>query len=161
MLMAVVLCGITACKPTEKHYREAYDAALRKRQIAEAEQMLPARGKLLSDEGPQMRVLDGDTLFVTREQLRTEDGTPLPFPWLVAVGVYKMSTNARSNAAALREEGYAEAMALRAADDRWYTVAAGAFSLDSVRPLAARFRDAHPGYPYIGLPGAPVLISAY
>ena len=91
---------MSGCKPTEQGYRAAYDAARQKREAAAAEMMIPVSG-LLSDDGPQRRIIDGDTLFVTKERVRGADGENLP-RWLLAVGVYRMDTNARAQAASYK-----------------------------------------------------------
>lgn len=160
ILGAVALTSVTACKPTERGYKDAYDAAKRKRAEAAAEAMLPATG-LQSVDGPQLRVIDGDSIYVSREQLRLPDGRRPAHSWYVAVGVYKMSTNAQANAKSLAGQGYKDAVALRASDSRWMTMAYGAGSLDSVRVAARMFKAEHPDYPFVGLPGCPVLVSAY
>lgn len=159
--MAIVLTvvALAGCKPTEKGYRQAYDAAKAKREAAVREQMLPAEG-LQSLDGPQLRVMDGDSVYVLRERLRTEDSKHAPKPWLLGVGVYKMNTNAKANAANLQAEGYTDAAAMRGSEGKWYTVAAMAGTLDSLRVIGADFRRRHPEYPYVGLPAAPVLINA-
>lgn len=153
---AVVLSG---CKPTERNYRAAYDAALAKRQAEAEQRMLPASG-LMSDDGPQLRVVAGDSVYVVKERLRPLEGDSLPHSgWALGVGVYKMSTNAKAQAEALRKEGCEAARAARAAGDRWYALADTASSLERAIDVSKKFKESHPGYPYVGLPGAPVLIS--
>lgn len=156
IMSAAVLWG---CKPTEKGYQQAYDAAKARREAAAREQMLPAGG-LQSDDGPQLRVMDGDSIYVLRERLRTEDSRPAPYPWLLAVGVYRMNTNAGANAENLRSEGYADATFLRGPEDKWYTIAQGASTLDSLIIMNRSFRKKHRDYPYVGLPAAPVIVNA-
>lgn len=148
------------CKPTESNYKSAYDAALAKREQAAAEQMRPSSG-LLSDDGPQMRVLSGDTVFVVKERLRSADGTKISTPWAVAVGVFKMDTNAKAAAEALREQGFPDAFFAKAAGGKFYSLCAPAANLDSARIEAKRFVDKVGEYPFVGLPGAPVLISTF
>ena len=149
---------LTGCKPTERGYQQAYDAALQKREEAAREQMLPASG-LLSDDGPQLRVVDGDSIYVLRERMfREGEKTPVK-GWSVAVGQYKMATNARSGAAALRAQGLREAYAARVNMERWYVIAATVSTLDSARTVQAEFKRLHPRYPYIGLPASPILIN--
>lgn len=154
-LAALIFVG---CKPTENNYRAAYDAALAKRQQAAEEQMRPATG-LLSDDGPQMRVIDGDTLYVTRERLRLADGSEPQGKWAVAVGMFKMDTNAKAAASAVRDKGFTGATHVKTTGGRYYSVSALTESLDSAAAAAREFRRAFPGYPFVGLPGAPVLIS--
>ena len=160
MMGILALLVLAGCKPTERGYQQAYDAAKQKREQVQRENMLPAEG-LQSDEGPQQRVISGDTVYVDRQRLRTEEGQPLPKSWYVAVGVYKMNTNAKANAARLREKGWKEAQAVKGQQGRWYTMAAGAGSLDSVRVIAKQFKKENKQYPYVGLPGSPVLVSAW
>ncbi|WP_300923893.1 MULTISPECIES: hypothetical protein [Muribaculaceae] len=155
---ALVALMFIGCKPTVKNYRAAYDAALAKREQAAAEQMRPATG-LLSDDGPQMRIIDGDTLYVLKARLRLPDGTVPPGRWAVAVSLFKMDTNAKAAAAAVRDRGFDGATYLKASGGRYYTVSGVVSSLDSAAMEARRFDKAFPSYPYVGLPGAPVLIN--
>lgn len=155
---AVVALMFIGCKPTEQNYRNAYDAALAKRQQAAEEQMRPATG-LLSDEGPMMRVIKGDTIFVQSEALRTLDSKRLPGRMAIAVGLYKMDTNAKASAEDLTAQGYPQATAARARGDRYYTIALTSANMDSLIMEVKNFREKFPEYPYVGLPGSPVIIS--
>lgn len=149
---------LVGCKPTEANYRAAYDSAKAKREAAAAEQMRPASG-LLSDDGPQRRIIEGDTLFVDHVALRLEDSTKPPGRWAVAVGKFKMDTNARAGAAALRDAGWPGALHAKGQGGYHYTVPATTTSLDSARIISRQFVKRNPGYPYVGLPGSPVLIA--
>jgi len=160
LCVAALAFSFIACKPTEKNYREAYDAAKAKREAAEAEKMIPASG-LLSDDGPSMRIVEGDTLFVSNDRLRavkTDSMHKAPAAYNVAVGVYRMSTNAEASAADLRKEGY-DASAMQTTGNRWYTIVGSFADLKDARLLIGEFKKKNPGYPYIGLPGAPVIIG--
>ena len=148
------------CKPTEKGYQAAYDAAKNKREAAAREQMLPAQG-LQSDDVPQLRVVNGDSIYVLRAIMRTEDSRRAPKPWLLAVGVYRMSTNAKANALNLRQSGYPQATWLKGPENKWYTISDGAETLDSLKVMSRLFKDTHPDYPYVGLPASPVIINAF
>lgn len=145
------------CKPTENNYRKAYDAAQAKREQAAAEQMRPATG-LLSDDGPELRIVDGDSLFVTRERIRLPGGERLKGQWGVAVALFKMSTNAEATAENLRSTGWDQAVAVNGIQGRHYTLVGNVQTLDSARVIVKNFKSGHPEYPYIGLPGAPVVI---
>lgn len=154
-MAALIFVG---CKPTEKNYKAAYDAAVAKRAVAAAEQMRPATG-LLSDDGPALRIYDGDSVFVAREHLVPLDSAALRGHWAVAIGVFKMDTNAKASAAAIRSRGFRHALAAKTTGGRYYAIASSAATLDSARVSAKEFKAVFPDYPYIGLPGAPVLIS--
>lgn len=154
---AIVALMFISCKPTENNYRKAYDAAQAKREQAAAEQMRPASG-LLSDDGPSLKVIDGDSIYVLRERLRLPDGKKPAGEWGIAVALFKMSTNAVATAENLRAEGWDEAVNVNASRDRHYTIINSVATLDSARAIAKRFENTYPEYPYIGLPGAPVLI---
>lgn len=154
-LAALMFVG---CKPTEKNYREAYDAALARRREAAAEQMRPATG-LLSDDGPQLRMIDGDSVFLLRERLYELDGTPVKGRWSVAVGLFRMDTNAKASAETLRQKGFPKARAVKSKGGKYYTVSAETTSLDSARIAAKVFETAMPEYPYVGLPGSPVMVG--
>lgn len=155
----MALLTLVGCKPTEKNYKAAYDAALLKREKAAAEQMRPSSG-LLSDDGPMMKVVKGDTLFVLQERLYNLDGSRINHNWLLAIGILKMDTNAKAGAERLRESGnWPDALAVKGMGGKYYTVAAVSESLDSIIGEQKRFMNQHPDYPFIGLPGAPVLVS--
>lgn len=163
MSAALVALMLVSCKPTENNYKAAYDAALAKREAAAKEQMLPATG-LLSDDGPQLRIVDGDSVYVLKERVYPEGERKAVRGWSVAVGKYKMSTNAKADAETIRERlhraGVTDSLAraVRAATDRWYTLVGTYSTLDSARVRAAAFRKENPRYPYVGLPHSPILI---
>ncbi|MDE7180103.1 MAG: hypothetical protein K2N88_02760 [Muribaculaceae bacterium] len=152
-LVALIFVG---CKPTEKNYKAAYDSALAKREQAAAEQMRPASG-LLSDDGPTMRVIEGDTIFVTRERIRLDNGERPSGQWAVAVALFKMDTNAKAIAADLREV-WPDASNVKGVQGHHYAVISTVETLDSARNAIRIFNDANPYWNYIGLPGAPVVI---
>ena len=156
---ALLAVGFLAgCKPTENNYRQAYDAAKARREAANAEAMMPTSG-LLSDDGTSLKIVNGDSLFVSKDRLRRDSEQPdLLKTYNVAVGVYKMNTNAKAQAAALSDKGY-DAHAVQTTGDRWYTIAGGFDSLDEAQEFIKGFKKKNPGYPYIGLPGSPVIIG--
>ncbi|MCM1368879.1 MAG: hypothetical protein NC204_00730 [Candidatus Amulumruptor caecigallinarius] len=148
-----------ACKPTEQGYKAAYDAAKLKRESAARERMIPASG-LLSDEGPQLRVVEGDSVYVLREPVRRADGSALPTPLMVAVGVFKMQTNADASAEDLRKAGWPDAATVLGQDQKCYTIVANVATFEEACSAIKRFRTQFPDYPYIGLPANPVVLGA-
>lgn len=155
---AFVALTLVGCKPTERNYQMAYDAAKAKREQAAAEQMRPATG-LLNDEGPQLRVVYGDSIFVLHEMLSLPEGGRPSDRWALAVGVFKMDTNAKAAANDLKSHGFENAFLAKARGDKYYTIAATAPTMDSLRTVSKRFQKTFPDYPYVGLPAAPVLVS--
>ncbi|MGM9816287.1 MAG: hypothetical protein ACI304_04430 [Lepagella sp.] len=154
---ALLLTILVGCKPTEQNYKAAYDAALAKREQAAIEQMRPATG-LLSDDGPQMRIIGADTVYVNRAVIRTEDNKRPQGSWAVAVGMFKMDTNARAAAENLKSEGWKDAFMAKSTGSVYYSILGTATSLDDANAIQKDFRSKHPDYPFIGLPGAPVLL---
>ncbi|MDE5868848.1 MAG: SPOR domain-containing protein [Muribaculaceae bacterium] len=155
VLIALVLAG---CKPTEENYKKAYDAAKAKRELANADAMMPTTG-LMNDDGISLKVVDGDSIYVSHERLRVDAELKSELKtYSVAVGVYKMNTNAKAQAAALTQEGY-KAFASQTTGERWYTILGSFDSLAEAKTLMSEFKKKNPDYPYIGLPGAPVVIG--
>lgn len=154
---AMAALAFIGCKPTEQGYRAAYDAAKAKREQVAAEQMRPATG-LLSDDGPQLRVIGSDSVFVDKVRLRNLDGTRLTGKWAVAVGVFKMDTNAKSTVEAIRSQGFDHAVTAKASGGKYYALSDTVGTLDEARASALAFKQKFPDYPFVGLPGAPVLI---
>lgn len=154
-LVAHILIG---CKPTEKNYQAAYDAAQAKRAEAAAEQMRPATG-LLSDDGPQRRVVNGDTIYVLSERTRALDGAKIPGRFSLVVGSYKMDTNAKASAADLISSGYSGAFAAKGFNGKYFTIVVTSSDMDSIRSESKKFQKKFPSYPYVGLPGAPVILN--
>lgn len=167
IIIAVGALALTACKPTEKNYRSAYDAAISKRQAEH--DALEADG-LIAEDAPRPIYMDGDTLYFANEIIEIDtDFAPLKngnandsqAPSLkalnVAVGVFKMNTNARSGASALREKGF-DAFPVKSLGDKWYIIAGSGANLDEARAIIKDFKKKNPDYPFIGLGGHPVII---
>lgn len=158
LFAAFGIIALSGCKPTENNYRAAYDAAKAKREAAEADAMIPATG-LQSDDGTSLKIIDGDSVYVSRDRLRLDPALKDVFKaYNVVVGVYKMNTNAKAQAAALAEKGYA-AHAVMTTGDRWYTLVGCFDALSEAQAFIKEFKKKNPGYPYIGLPGSPVIVG--
>lgn len=164
ILIACAVCALmfAACKPTEKNYRAAYDVAIAKKQ---AEQESLSADGLVAEDAPKARYIDGDTLYFANEII-TVDKDFAPFKESgaadlkalnVAVGVFKMNTNARAGATALRSQGF-DAFPVKAMGGKWYIIGGSFDNLDGARAFIKEFRAKNPDYPYIGLNGHPVLI---
>lgn len=169
-LMALIMLG-GGCKPTERNYREAYDAAIAKREKAEADIFIP-EGGLESLDGPRTKKVGDITVYYEVKSLRwtqpadvPEGGNvrkdaPRPQAFNVAVGLYKMAVNAASQVDLLTSKGYSGAFPAHVGKDENYAVAASFPTLEEAAAFAAAFLKDNKGMNYVGLPGAPVVIES-
>lgn len=155
LAVGLLLLVLTGCKPTEKNYRQAYDAAIAKRQ-QQAEQSLPADGLILADAPRQINI-GGKNYNVSNEGIKTAEDEVQLRKVCVAVAAFKMPTNAKAEAAALKKEGY-PAVAAKTASDRWYVVASDFASVDEAAAFIEAFAKKHSSWPYIGLDGKALII---
>lgn len=147
MIAAVAAIVLTGCKPTEKNYRAAYDAAINKRQSTE--DSLAADG-LISADGPRSRMINGESYYFLTETIKVEDGDDSLKQNNVVVAQFKMPTNARSGANSLREKGY-DAKVAKGLGDKWFIVAGSFETLDEAAKFIKEFKSKNNQYSYIGL----------
>lgn len=155
VLFLLLLMG--ACKPTEKGYQAAYDAAREKRQaaLADIDVNIPA-GAIQQVGGPQLKEVEGSQVYVQNLRLKAE-GEPKPSgKYCVAVAQYKMPTNARAQATDLSNEGYT-AFVAKDTEGMYYTIAGAFPSLSEAVSFYNSYRQ-KPSRVYVGLPSAPVII---
>ena len=158
LLIIILFLSINACKPTEKGYKSAYDAALNKRESVNASFEVNMDGKVLEQvDGPQLKEIDGIKVYVENQRLRPVSHFEiLPGNYNVAVSIYKMSTNANSQVQDLRETGL-DAFVAKDTDDRFYTIAG---SYDSMAEALKLYKTLQKDKQriYVGFPQAPVII---
>lgn len=156
----VLLSGVvamTGCKPTEKNYKSAYDAALAKRsaEAADPDLNLPSGGyRRVGD--PEMKSVNGKDypyLFV-RLKPRSEGAAMKAYN--VAVSVYKMPTNCDAQVADLRSEGY-PAFGAETGDDRFYVIIGSYPTLEEAASGVDEYTSENKEAVYVGLP-SPVII---
>lgn len=154
-----ILCASTGCKPSEKNYKAAYDATLRKREAAKKlEQEIAPGVELVYENAPAKQTVDGTDVYVKTLHLRCLDnGAPLPKPFMVAVGMYNLPTNARSQVADLKAQGYDGAVAMIDMQSHYFAMAASFDNLAEAARFAKTFQEKHPSMPYVGLEGSPVV----
>lgn len=149
------------CKPTEKGYRQAYEAAKSKREQADPEEDLLTGGhKLLSMESSNWKVVAGDSLQVQHMRLKPMDseGWPQSGPYRLAVAMFKMTTNANSMLEDLRRGSLRPVIATDG-KDTYYLIAGSATYADSLGNVLTTFRKENPGFQYIGLTqGKPLVV---
>lgn len=155
-LTALSFITLPSCKPTERGYKSAYDAALAKRQASEADMNIPVEGLIIEGE-PAKRNLNGrDLLYLVAPVGPVSEGSIIAEKYNLAVGCYKMPVNALDQARNLRGEGF-DAFAVRGEEDRFYVILASFPTLEEVIAVYDTFLISHPSYPCIGLPGLTIL----
>ena len=157
-LFSLLLFLLPSCKPTEKGYKAAYDAALGKREAVKADidVDLP-EGALQSVDGPQLKEVDGVKVYLLNQRIRpVEEDKTLPESYNVAIGTYKMNTNSKAQAQALKEEGY-DAFSAKDTEGMYYTIAGSFPTLSEAVKFYEKYK-AGKDRVYVGLPNAPVII---
>lgn len=158
-----ILCGfaLMGCKPTEKGYQAAYDAAKNKREaaIADLGVDLP-KGAFQEVDGPQIKEVDGVKVYVLNQRIKPDGGalTQLPGRYNVAIGKYKMITNCKSQAEDLTAKGY-EAFPAKDTEGAYYTIAGSFQDLKEAVKFYDEFQKGKDRV-YVGLPEAPVIINS-
>lgn len=161
VLLLLALAGAISCKPTESNYRAAYDAAQGKRKAsaaADADMAIPA-GALQAIGGPAIRVVNGDSVYVTSERIRFEGGLENELrKWSVAIARYKMPTNCASQTNDLFSEGY-KSFFVRNTEGAYYVIAGSFDTLDEAATFAVEYARKKSPSVFVGLPHAPVIIE--
>lgn len=160
------VCGImlmaVGCKPTEKGYKDAYDAAKAKREYVDPDEALLTGGhRLLNDGASNWRAVGSDSLQIQHIAIHPENGEAWPQagPYRLAVAMFKMTTNARSMLNDMKGKGTLRPVVATDGKDRYFIVAGSASKVDSLAPVLAEFKRLNPGFSYIGLtPTAPLII---
>lgn len=157
-IITLLLFLLPSCKPTEKGYKAAYDAALGKREAVKADLDVDLPdGAFQSVDGPQLKEVDGVKVYILNQRIKpAEEGMTLPENYNVAVGTYKMNTNSKAQAQALHEAGY-EAFSAKDTEGMYYTIAGSFPSLSEAVKFYEEYK-AGKDRVYVGLPNAPVII---
>ena len=158
ILLGAFLFLLTGCKPTEKNYKSAYDAALGKRQSSmnEIDGNIP-EGKLQQVDGAQLKEVDGISVYVLNKRIYpAEENMSLPGNYNVAIGAYKMITNCKAQSEVLKEEGYS-AFPAKEPEGMYYTIAGSFPTLSDAVKFYSEYQRGK-GKVYVGLPDAPIII---
>lgn len=158
---SVLLLLLGACKPSEKNYRSAYEAAREKERRSNEALGIDA-GKLLSVDGAVATAVDGDTIYVQPVTVTVAEVPDSVASGTgdrgVAIARHSMHANAISQLADLSVR-YSGMFLAKDGDGKWY-VMLGRFA-DNSEALRAirRFEESAPDYPFVGLPGRPVVVT--
>lgn len=152
LIFFTAICGLllsSACKPTEKNYKAAYDKAQEKARqglaTEEYEQML-----LNSLPSYERTATDSVRTFVEGvvwqyTPLAVDSGARIsPARYNLAVGKYTMLTNAKAHADRLAAEGW-RATVFRNGEPEYFVVVKISESLDTVAKAAHDFTARYPG----------------
>lgn len=159
LIIAMFAIILPSCKPTEKNYKEAYDAAVNKRNKVDEDLADVPGGVLLNDDAPKPVTVNGISFFEDHIRIKPEEADKTKLSrYSVATDMFKMRTNAMAQVADLIKEGY-DAFAAKAAGDKWYVIAGSVATREEAMSLITKFIKSHPTHPYIGLNSAPLLIQ--
>lgn len=152
--------AMTACKPTEKNYRNAYEAAKSKREQKDPDEALLTGGhRLLSEAASNWRVVGGDSLQLQHILLTPTEGYSWngTGPYRLAVAQFSMSTNAE---AAIKDikRGKLNPVVAKTGKGNLFIIAGSATTPDSLATTLQTFRSENPEFQFIGLEGEKPLI---
>lgn len=162
IMACLLLPTLYSCKPTEKGYRQAYEAAKSKRDQADPDDDLLTGGhRLLTEGATNWKVIAGDSLELKHLFLKPIDGAAWPQsgPYRLAVAMLKMTTNANSMLEDIKRKGTLKPVIATDGKDTYYIIAGSATYPDSLGNVLKTFRRENPGFQYIGLtPPQPQII---
>lgn len=161
MKIGKIICGVillmlpVACKPTEKNYQAAYDAARNKRRAEAAsdrDMILPAGSAIQRLDAPLTKNVDGEELRIKRFFIRYigSGETPLMSRYNVAVSRYKMPTNVKAQSEDLVAAGY-NAFPVEGNDGFYYVIAATFPTLEETADFVKKYKKNHKPSQFIGL----------
>lgn len=150
----VLLMLSVGCKPTEKGYQQAYDAAKAKREYVDPdEELLTGGHKLLDENSSNWVALGKDTLQLQHFYLKPENGEPWPQkgPYRLAVAMFKMNTNSNSLLRDITGKSTLKPVVATDGKDRHFIIAGSATTADSLQYVLQTFRKENPGFRCIGI----------
>lgn len=159
LLAATAALLFAGCKPTEKNYKAAYDAAMihKENSLADRGVTVPLQG----DASIALRKVGSDSIWVSHSRFSIDnpdsDGQiAAPGRYGVAVASFRMPTNARAMSSDLRKKGY-KSVAATDGREKWVVVADFYSSLEEAAAGIREFQKRNPQYIYVGQP-APVVV---
>lgn len=162
IILGIALIGLAVgCKPTEKGYKQAYDAAKAKREYVDPDaELLTGGHKLLDEDSSNWKVIGNDSLQIQHFYLKPSGGAwPESGPYRLAVAMFKMDTNSKSLLADISGKGTLKPVIATDSKDRHYIIAGSATYADSLANVLRTFRKDNPGFRYIGMtPEKPLII---
>lgn len=137
LYILATLALLTACKPTEQNYREAYEKTMAGRTASEAEDST-IYTNIRREMRERQMVLEGDTVPVKSQYVAiTEDGGGINEyirRYCVVAGQFKQRFNAMSMRERMTENGYPAAFVVQTREPYYFVVAA---SYNEIAPAMA------------------------
>lgn len=173
LILSILLISLIAgCKPTEKNYKEAYEAAQAKRNAVNISNGVNA--PLQGDDSFSIKVVNGDSVWVCHSRISLlpiagdnsqapdADSQSLPaerfreLKYGLIVGSFSMPANANALAADLKRMGH---IGVPATDglSKWYVLSDLYPTLDDAIEGSKAFHRENPTYIYVGIP-APLIV---
>lgn len=160
-VIVMLLSGLVSCKPTEKNYQAAYDAARLKKEIANAKLHEDVEGnvELQDTDGPKAIKSGNVTIFVVREPMKYFCGTKDELRrFNVAVACYSMPTNCNAQVENLIKAGH-KAFGVVTASKKYYVVAGSFATLKEAQAFSSKYSAAQKPEAFVGLQGHPLLLE--
>ncbi len=163
-IICIAACGLLliGCKPTEKNYQAAYEVAQNKKKAeaaADPDMALPATG-LQRLDAPRTVEVDGENLNVKHIFIKYagKDEAPAMEKYNVAVGKYKMPTNALAQSEDLVTAKY-NAFPVEGNDGYFYVIGGTFENLNDVAAFVKAYKKSHASSQLVGLDGEPLVIE--
>ncbi len=161
MVIAALVLLAAGCKPTEKNYQAAYEAAQNKKkaEVVDKDMILPAGG-LQRLDAPKSIEVDGEKLNVKHIFIKFagEGESPSIDRYNVAVAKYKMPTNAFAQSEDLRSRKY-DAFPVEGNDGYFYVIAGTFSTLNQAASFIREYKQQNGVEQLVGLEGEPLVIE--
>lgn len=159
LTVAAAIMLLPACKPTEKNYKAAYEAAKQKqKRDAEDPDILIPAGGLIDDDAPKATVINGITVNLRYEALKHISGAEMN-TFNVAIAAYKMTANALSHWERIKDQ-YAGALVVQNSKELFYVCIGTYAGKEEAAEAAAAYSAKHPDALYPGLDANMPVIEA-
>lgn len=150
--LGILLAGVcSSCKPTEKNYKAAYEAAQKKRmKDASDPDILIPQGGLINDDTPGIETIDSVKTYVRYEPLKLIEGKQPLKRFNVAIASFKMTANAKASYEELLAN-YPDAVLLQSAKDVYYVCIISTSDKSQAVKALRDFHNSVKGV-YLGIP---------
>ncbi|MCM1152939.1 MAG: SPOR domain-containing protein [Muribaculum sp.] len=158
---SLYIIGVGGCKPTEKNYKAAYEAADAKRR-ADLEQRGLGNMTLQNDLNISKRPVGekGDSIWICHDLLTLEADEISGLSegrYGVAVAMFRMPANANAMSEDLRSRGMKAAVG-KSGNGKWFVLSNIFTTLNDAAAGIQAFERENPDFLYVGLP-APAIVN--